>query len=165
MELIITVLTADRPGVIDAVSSVVVEHGGSWQDSRMAQMAGMFAGIIAVEVPDATAAALADHLRSLTDVVVQVAPATGAVVPTQRHALQVVANDRPGIVAEVSRALAAMGVNVAELATAVEPASMSGGVMFRARLELGLSASQSLAEVVAGLEGLSDDLMIDVVEA
>lgn len=164
MELIITVLTQDRPGVIEAVSGVVAAHGGNWQDSRMAQLAGMFAGIIAVEVSDASSGALAEELRGLPDVVVQVAQSREAVAPTQRHSLQVVANDRPGIVAEVSGALARSGVNVAELATSVEPASMSGGVIFRALIEVGLTPDQSLADVIAGLEGLSADLMIDVAD-
>jgi glycine cleavage system regulatory protein len=162
MELIVTVLTDDRPGVIEAVSKVVAAHGGNWQDSRMAQLAGTFAGIIAVAVPDAAADALSEELRGLSGLVVHVARGAEPLPATQIHTLQVVANDRPGIVAEVSRALAGIGVNVAELDTAVEPASMSGGVIFRALLHLGLTPQQSLAEVIAGLEGLSDDLMIDV---
>lgn len=161
MELIVTVLADDRPGVIEQVAAVVAEHGGNWQDSRMAQMAGSFAGIIAVAVPDAAADQLRSGLQQLSDVVMHVATAADPLPATQRHTLQVVANDRPGIVAEVTRSLAAAGVNVAELETAVEPASMSGGVLFRATIAVGLTADQSLAEVVSGLEGLSDDLMID----
>lgn len=162
MELIATVLTDDKPGVIEAVSAVVVEHGGSWQDSRMAQLAGTFAGIIAISVPDDAARALASALEALPQIT-HVAPAGSRSPATSNHTLQVVANDRPGIVAEVSRALARMQVNVAELATSVEPASMSGGVVFRAILEIGLEPDQTLADVITGLEGLSDDLMIDVV--
>ena len=162
MELIVTVLADDRPGVIERVSAVVAEHGGNWQDSRMAQLAGKFAGIIAIGVPDAAAEALSESLDQLSDLVVHVAAAADPLPATQRHTLQVVANDRPGIVAEVTRSLAGAGVNVAELQTAVEPASMSGGVIFRATISLGLLPEQSLSDVVAGLEGLSDDLMIDV---
>lgn len=162
MELIVTVLADDRPGVIERVSAVVAEHGANWQDSRMAQLAGKFAGIIAVAVADARGPALIGQLQALDDIVVHVAAAAEPVPATQRYALQVVANDRPGIVAEVSRALSGIGVNVAELETTVEPASMSGGVIFRAVLEVGLGPEQSLAEVIAGLEDLSDDLMIDV---
>ena len=163
MELIVTVLTDDRPGVIEQVAATIAAHGGNWLDSRLAQLAGKFAGIIAVAVPDQQAAALTADLASLTDVVVHIAAAAAGPPPAlQRHTLQVVANDRPGIVAEVSAALAGMGVNVAEMATSVEPASMSGGVIFRATLDLGLRPDQPLAAVVAGLEGLSEDLMIDL---
>ena len=164
MELIVTVLAEDRPGVIESVAEVVARHHGSWQESRMAQLAGSFAGIISVQVPPAAAAQLSQELRGLRGTVVHIAEGTAIVPATQRHTLQVVANDRPGIVAEVAAALAAMGVNVAELATAVEPASMSGGTVFRARLDLGLTGQQQIEHVIAGLEGLSDDLMIDVVD-
>ncbi len=162
MDLIVTVLTDDRPGVIDQVSSVVARHGGNWQDSRMAQLAGKFAGIIAIAVPDASGDQLRADLAGLSGIVVHIATAAESVPATRRHTLEVVANDRPGIVAEVSRALADMGVNVAELASAVQPASMSGGVVFRARLDIGLTPEQSLDRVIAGLERLSDDVMIDV---
>jgi len=164
MELVVTVLTQDRPGVIERVSGVIARHGGSWQDSRMAQLAGTFAGIIAVDVPDPAGEALRAELLALTGIVVHATAAAQPLPPTQHHRLDVVANDRPGIVAEVSAALAAMEVNVAELQTSVEPASMSGGVVFRARLDLGLASDQQLADVVARLEELSADLMIDVAE-
>ena len=166
MELVVTVLADDRPGVVEQVSAVVAAHLGNWQDSRMAHLAGKFAGIIAVAVPDARADALQRHLMALDGIVVHVAAAAERGVPaTSRHTLQVLANDRPGIVAEVSRALAAMGANVAELSTSVEAASMSGGVVFRAFLDIGLPPDRPLEVIIAGLELLSDDLMIDVLEA
>lgn len=161
MELIVTVLADDRPGVIERVAEVVAEHGGSWQDSRMAQLAGSFAGIIAVTVPDTAADVLRAELSRLSGIVAQVADAAAAPPATQRHTLQLVANDRPGIVAELTAALAAAGVNVAELQTGVEPASMSGPEIFRATITVGLTADQSITHLVSVLEGLSDDLMID----
>lgn len=164
MELIVTVIAEDRPGVIEQVAEVVSGNHGSWQESRMAQLAGSFAGIIAVQVPDMSAEALSQELRALRGIVVHVAQGLAPLPSTQRHTLQVVANDRPGIVAEVSAALAARGINVAELATAVHPASMSGGTVFRATIDVGLTSGQRIDDVIAGLEGLSDDLMIDVAD-
>ena len=166
MELIITLVADDRPGIVEDVARVVATHGGNWQDSRLATLADKFAGIVRVSVPEAAATALEADLRQLREESVSVHLARGAAAapPVQVHTFSVVANDRAGIVAEVGQALARAGVNVVELATAVEAASMSGGVLFRAHIEVGLRAEQSVANVITALEGLSPDLMIDVVD-
>jgi glycine cleavage system regulatory protein len=74
----------------------------------------------------------------------------------------VVGNDRPGIVREVTNVLANLGVNVIDLQTEIEPASMSGGSLFRAKIEFSLTASQNMTGVISALEALSPDLMVDL---
>jgi glycine cleavage system regulatory protein len=162
VELVLTVLADDRPGVVEGVAAAVAAHGGSWRESRLAVLGGRFAGIVAVTVPDGAVDALQRDLAALPGMAVGVVPGAVRGGQVRRHRLEVVANDRPGIVAEVARALAGAGVNVDELASTVEPASMSGGMLFRATIDVGLVGAQALADVVAALEGLSDDLMIDV---
>ena len=44
--LVVTVIGKDRPGLVESVSAVVEEHGGSWVESRMSRLAGEFAGIL-----------------------------------------------------------------------------------------------------------------------
>jgi glycine cleavage system regulatory protein len=44
--LIITFTGPDRPGVVDRLAGVVSQHGGNWEESRMARLAGSFAGIV-----------------------------------------------------------------------------------------------------------------------
>src|SRR5271167_2589058 len=104
--LILTVIGPDRPGLVRALSSAVAARGGSWLESRMARLAGQFAGIVLVEAPKAL---LAD-LRALESqglrIVVQ-SGVEGAVAATDpRLALEVVGNDRPGIVRDIARILA-----------------------------------------------------------
>ena len=163
MELVVTLVADDRPGIVEQVSATVRRHSASWAESRMASLAGKFAGIIRVHVPDDDAHQLTADLRALPGLgvtVVEGRPDHDAV--GEQHRLSVTANDRPGIVAEVAAALAGLRVNVAELGTEVEPAQMSGGVVFRAVLDLVLPEDQTLLDVVMVLEGLSPDLMIDV---
>ena len=42
--LVLTVIGRDRPGLVDTLSGVVAEHGGNWEESRMAHLADRFAG-------------------------------------------------------------------------------------------------------------------------
>ena len=42
--LVLTLIGPDRPGLVERVSDVVASHGGNWLESRMAHLAGQFAG-------------------------------------------------------------------------------------------------------------------------
>ena len=163
MELILSVMAADRPGIVERIAAVVASHGGNWQESRLATMAGRFAGIIRVSLEQESYGELQTALQALRDegLNVQIEVGDSDAEAVESHWIEVIGNDRAGIVREVTRALAAEQVNVIDLATEVEPASMSGGLLFRARLELGLTPGQSMDAVIQALEDLSPDLMVD----
>src|ERR1700761_3680191 len=125
--LILTVVGPDRPGLVRALSEAVAAGGGNWLESRMARLAGQFAGIVLVEAPEA----LLDDLRGLESQglrIVAQSGAAGAAVATAepRLVLEVVGNDRPGIVRDIARILAECGVNIEELTTGVASGSFSG---------------------------------------
>ena len=48
--LILTVAGSDRPGLVAAVADIVDAHGGNWESSQLAELAGVFAGVIQVSV-------------------------------------------------------------------------------------------------------------------
>ena len=58
--------------------------------------------------------------------------------------------------------LAAHNVNVRELETLVEAASMAGGELFRARAELLVPVSTDVDLLEKELENLANDLMVDI---
>lgn len=62
---VLTVVGDDRPGLVSSLSSTVADHGGNWLTSRMAQLAGQFAGIVLVEVPTERAGQLRESLEAL----------------------------------------------------------------------------------------------------
>ena len=114
--LVLTVIGADRPGLVSAVSAPVERHGGSWQQSQMARLAGQFARIVLVSVPEAAVEALEADLAALAgdglrvDVRRTDAPAESS--PTS-VALHLLGTDRPGIVAVYSRELGDAQINIA----------------------------------------------------
>ena len=63
--LILTLIGQDRPGLVSRLSEQVAGHGGSWLESRMAHLAGQFAGIVLVSIGDDRAAALVRSLERL----------------------------------------------------------------------------------------------------
>jgi glycine cleavage system regulatory protein len=164
-DLVLTLIGPDRPGLVEAVAEPIAAHGGSWLESRMAHLAGQFAGILRVEVPDAKAAALADALRRLEarGLRVTVESAPGAVsAPRRTLVVDLVGLDRPGIVHEIARVLAQRGVNIEELVTDRTPAPMSAELLFRSRARVNVPEGLDAAELRSRLERLAQDLMVQV---
>lgn len=165
--VVLTVVGDDRAGLVSALADVVAFHGGSWQRSQMAELAGKFAGIVLVAVPDSRVDALAESLRPLQEsglLEISIAAAGPEVQapPSARVALELIGQDRPGIIAEISKALASHDVSIDELTTETVDAAMAGGMLFKAQAVLEVPLTTDLAAIQAVLEDLANELMVDV---
>lgn len=163
--LVLTIMGPDRPGIVDSVSAAVAAHGGSWQRSRMAKLAGQFAGILEVAIDDAAADGLRSALAALASEALTVfiagSEVVAAPVAPPRLQVSVVGHDRPGIMRAMARALTARGLNVLELESGCAYAPMSGDRMFEARAVVELPAGVAAEDVRADLEALAGDMMVD----
>jgi glycine cleavage system regulatory protein len=162
---VLTVLGDDRPGLVSALSAPIKAHGASWERSQLSRLAGKFAGIVLVSVPDDRYDALVAELTALEADGLRIAlERTGGAAEreSQRLTLELLGADRPGIVAEISASLAARGVSIEELSTDVRDAPMAGGTLFEARAVLDAPPSVSTDELRALLEGLADELMVEL---
>lgn len=165
--LVLTVIGVDRSGLVSALSGVIADHGGSWERSEMARLAGRFAGIVVVEVPEERAEALVAELgplrtEGLLDVTVERGVDPGPESQATRISLDLVGADRPGIVHEITRVLAARQVGIDDLRTATREAPMFGGMLFEASATLLAPPSAPIAELQAVLEELANELMVDL---
>lgn len=164
--LVLTVLGQDRPGLVDAIAQAVADHGGNWVESRMAHLAGQFAGILRVDVDADQAEALTTALGSLSegglDSTVHADAAAPAVIDKPRVQLSLVGQDRPGIIREISRVLAKHGVNVEELNTECTRAANTGQSLFQAQAQLRLPQGVSSDALRAALEEVAADMMVDI---
>lgn len=164
--LVMTIIGPDRPGLVELVAGLVADHGGNWLESQMARLGGQFAGILRIEAPaerelGLTAALRALESRGLTVVVHRDQPAPPAGVQSSAL-LEITGQDRPGIVRQISRTLAAFGVNVEELHSECVSAPMSGEALFKARARLRLPADRDIAELRKALERIAADLLVDI---
>ena len=166
VSLVMTVISPDRPGLVEALSQSVANHQGSWLESRMARLDGKFAGIVRVSVPENRVEALSQELRALEpegmQVVIARSEAFGAGPAARRLRLELLGSDRPGIIREISAALASRGINVNELRTEVVSAPMSGELLFRASAELWIPPTLDLEVLRKDLEALAHELMVDI---
>jgi glycine cleavage system regulatory protein len=161
----LTCIGDDRPGLVSALSAPINAHGASWERSQMARLAGKFAGILMVAVPDDQADALVADLRALKDIGLLVAielTDTPSEHVSVRLNLELLGADHPGIVAEISRALAAAGIGIEELSTDVREAPMAGGMLFEASAVLEAPPETSMQELRTRLEAVADELMVEI---
>lgn len=163
--LIMTVLGADRPGLVRSLADTVALHGGNWLESRMARLAGQFAGIVRIECPATSVDALLQELHDpgIPGLTVQAVREEAVDAPPRKTlALEILGHDRPGIVRELSTAIAGAGGNVEELTTGLESAPMSGHAMFRARGVVSIPEDAEPDAIAAAVESLGGDLTVDI---
>ena len=162
--LILTVIGDDKPGLVEALSQSVTAHQGNWLESRMSHMAGKFAGIVRVEVPDGEANALRHELERLAGLglKVSVEGAGAAAEPVPAVRLELVGSDHPGIVRDISQILHQRGVNVEELNTACVDAPMSSEALFQANARLRLPSEVSMDDLRDDLEQVAQSLMVEI---
>ncbi len=164
--LVLTVIADDRPGLVDTLSACVENHGGNWLDSRLAHLADKFAGVAVIEVPDANRDALEAALRALGDAEAMrlslEETASAASLPGDLHTIEILGPDHPGIVHEITHALAKAGASVEDLKTDIQEAPHGGGTLFHARIGFRPADEETLEAVRDRLEDLAGTLMVDL---
>jgi glycine cleavage system transcriptional repressor len=153
----------DRPGIVAAVTQVLLGYSLNIEDAEMAILRGHFAVMLVVsgsssldeqklreelarlqsEVPLETV--------SLTEV-----PALGSEPPAASHAISVYGADHPGIVDGVARALADRDVNVVGLSTRV------AGGLYVMLLEVALPPSLDVTQLEEALSRVAEEQGVDI---
>jgi glycine cleavage system regulatory protein len=163
--MILTIAGPDRPGLVERVAGVVAAQGGNWLESRLIHLGGYFAGVVRVEVPEGTQAAFLQEARGLSrdGLTVEAVPAAVPETPGARQVkVEVTGLDHPGIVSQISAAVARAGLNVEEFTSEVTSAPMSGEPLFTAGMRLSGPDDADLPALRAALEKLSAELMVEI---
>lgn len=123
MDLSVTAIGRDRPGIVAAITGVLLEIDGNVDDSQMSILHGHFAVMLIVSVPED---ASLESLEARLDQVGREFELGGISVspvedlgrgPGPTHVLTVYGADRPGIVHDTAATLAALNVNITDLRT------------------------------------------------
>ncbi len=164
--IIVTIIGPDRPGLVSAISDQAALFGANWADSLMANLAGQFAGIVHLQVPEQQTETLMDALRKLQSPGMQITVAKGDAIassaPTRRVKLDLIGQDRPGIIRRISNQLAQHGVSIDKLQTQIVSGAMSGEQMFQMQAQLTVPTTLDNHELQRALEGIANELMVDL---
>ncbi|GAA4375843.1 glycine cleavage system protein R [Agromyces bauzanensis] len=165
--LVLTVIGDDRAGFVETLAEAITAHGGNWEQSQLAELAGQFAGIVVVTVPNERAGELRaalDGLEGLMEVIAH----TGAEERAAPHKawshlrVDLIGSDHPGIVRDVSAALARHGLSIESMATERRDAPMSGGRLFEAHLLVRVPLGVDPADVRDDLERVASELFVEL---
>lgn len=164
--LILTIISDDKPGVVKQIAKIVSQHKGNWLESQLAQLAGKFAGVIRISLPDEFVSPLDLALTNLShdNIHVQV----NELNTHPRQALKRKANfsaagpDRQGIVLEITQAFTLHNINVEQLNTKCSSMPYSGEPFFEAEGLLSLPDDTLLADLIEQLDSIADQLGIDL---
>ncbi len=164
--LVLTFVGDDRPGLVNAVSEKVADFGGTWLESRSVRLAGKFAGVVLVRIPDENFIALESALAKLAPSGLRVSVERGVVAEALKSArlvrLEIIGKERPGIVRDVTQALTRLGVNIEEFTSGLEGEPFTGVEMFRATARLSVPDGLELEELRRAIERLAAEIMVDL---
>lgn len=163
VQLVLSLITQDQPGVVQRVAEVIAAHDGNWIDSQMARLGGAFAGIVRLEVAPQSVAALERALVGLSGMTVIVQHTAQEAAPVgQAATIELTGADHPGIVRDISGVLAARGVSIDALETEIFAGSMSGQAMFKAVAKVIIPPSVDLTALQDTLQDLALDIMAEI---
>ncbi len=163
--MVLSVVGSDRPGLTKALAAAVVSAGGNWLESHLSRLGGLYVGSVLIELE----ADGVDGLRSAIRTVdahgldVRIAPTTeGPAAAGDALHLDLVGQDRPGIVNQVTAVLGGLNANIETFKTWITAEPHSGVPLFHMEAALRLPPELLAAEVQAAIEEISAEIMVDI---
>lgn len=164
--LVVSIVGADRQGIVSSLAERAQRFGANWAASRMTRLAGEFAGMVHLEVPRENADALATALRGLASsgLQVMVARSDGANVANTLRVveLELVGEDRLGIVSNLTKLLAGRGVSIESIHTDILRSGVSGKQTFKVEAHLLVPLSVSVDALQQEVGSLAREMMLDI---
>ncbi|GGE79408.1 ACT domain-containing protein [Massilia psychrophila] len=165
-QLVVSVVGPDRHGIVSLLADRAQRYGANWAASRLTRLAGEFAGTVHFEVPREHADALSDALRQLASSGLQVviARSDAATVPDtlRPFELELVGEDRVGIVSSLTKMLAERGVSIENIHTEVNRSGVSGKQTFKINAHLLVPAALAIDTLRRDLSALASEMMLDI---
>jgi glycine cleavage system regulatory protein len=163
--IVISCIGPDRTGIVDTLSTIINRHNGNWQVSSLHHLSSFFAGVIEVTVDKKNTQALISDLKTITGLSCQIELAEPDLVQVSTNLiLELTANDRAGIIQEISSVIHQQGGNLIKLVSSQLSAPHTGQLMFNAKVQIAIK-EDNVDELINALEHIADDLMVDITKS
>jgi glycine cleavage system regulatory protein len=166
ISLVVSINGTDRHGIVRSLAERAQRYNANWTASRMTRLAGHFAGMVHLEVPRENADALENALRGLESSGLQViiarsdsAKVSDAVKPFE---LELVGEDRVGIVSRLTTLLADRGVSIEQIHTEIIGGGQAGKQTFKVGAQLLVPAKLSVEDLKRELAPLAQEMVVDI---
>jgi glycine cleavage system transcriptional repressor len=162
----VSAVGVDRPGIVAAVTGVLVEQGCNLEDTSMSILRGHFAMMLLVAGPEGVTADTLETALTRTAGALDLVLAVRAIDDTVPISLQgetwtvsVYGTDKPGIVHRVTQLLAEAGANVVDLTTRV--IGQADRPLYAMLLDVTLPPGTEGTDLRQRLDALADELGVD----
>lgn len=166
INFVVTLLGQDRLGIVEAFSHAVANHKGTWCESRVLQVDSQFGGLFRAQLNSDQADAFEDALRQEFEGDFQIGLVRSQAPEVPHHAentfgVRVICSDRRGLVEDFAHMCTERSINIVELRTELQPAAMSGLLLFSINAVTECSSSLDRSEFAATIETLGHDVVVD----
>ncbi len=166
-QLAIAALGDDRPGLVKAISQLVVDLDCNINDSRMSILGGKFALILLVSGDSGAIGRLSEECPRLAadlglTLTAEETASTVSEWPLTPYAVKAVAIDNPGIVYRLSHFFSERDINIRDLHTERYAAAHTGTALFAVSLRIDVPEGVRTADLRQQLLGFADELNIDI---
>ena len=162
--VVITMIGKDRAGLVDSLAKHIYAQDGNWLASNFARMAGQFAGFVEVHIPKEKHDDLIASLNSIDELNVQSVTSAPehSVQQTNSLVINIMGNDKPGIVQEVTAILNQFSLSIVRMDSCCESAPNWGSLMFKANIIIDVPANIVVDDIAEALENVANDLVVDI---
>ena len=165
-QIVITVVSNDKPGIVKYIAEHITAHQGEWLESKLANLAGKFVGVIKARLPEAALAALTEQLSCAQDgisiVVEPLADQQASAYSGRLARFHVLGPDRKGIVEEISQALLKYNINVEEIETRLTSEAYTGTPLFEMEGMVKIPENTDIHALNDNLNSIADMLGVDI---
>ncbi len=166
--LVISALGQDRAGLVNELSSVILDAGCNVADSRMTVLGSEFSLLMLVSGPWNAVAKLENQISALqsrlglTIIFRRTEPRqiAGDMLPYQ---VEVIALDHPGIVCRLTNFFSSRAINIEEMVTNTYAAAHTGTAMFGVNMTLAVPAGTHIARLREEFLDFCDEMNLDAV--
>jgi glycine cleavage system regulatory protein len=162
---VLSVVGSDRPGLTRALAAAVLSAGGNWLESHLSRLGGLYVGSVLVELEAERVEALRSAVRTVDARGLEVRIVAAREAPEdagEALVFDLVGQDRPGIVDQVTAVLAGLDANIEAFETWVDAGSDFGTPLFHAKARLRLPPALGAGTLQAALEDISAEVMVDI---
>ena len=139
------------------------EEGGKWLVSKINYLDTHISAVIKIEVPTAHKRAVQDYFASQDNLLVTFTDALETIIESQHTQLKVDAEDRAGIVNDISNILQKESVELIDMDSHRIGVPANGSSVFTATLSLKLPLSTNINDLAAEIEALSNDMVVTII--
>jgi glycine cleavage system regulatory protein len=161
---LVTAVGEDKPGTLNHLADLTHSHQGKWLSSRVVNLDGYVACIFKVQVPQKNSQALQERLLALDELQVTIHQCKPAhLLEAEPIRLSIDAEDRPGLINDITRLLVGHGVNVNKLECHRVSVPDAGENVFTAEFDLMVPDNENTASIIAEIEGLQEQMVVSQV--